>query len=145
MRIRFPSASLATLLLVACAPNATSLTPDHPASASAPIGRLAGPPPALRPGVAVTTEPPAADLVPSGHEHHMPAPSQDPPKPAETKEPTPTEPKRAEPAKKTEPKKTEPKKPEPKKPEPKKPEPKKPEPPAPDPHKGHDMSGHEHH
>ena len=127
MRIRSLSLSL---VLVACAPRATSLAPDHPASANAPTGRLAGPPPALRPGVAETVEPAAPDPAPTGHEHHMPAAQPPAPaQPAETKEPAPapTEPKKAEP-KKTEPKKAEPKKTEPKKPDPK---------PVPDPHEHH--------
>lgn len=41
--------------LAACAPRATQVPASHPASPAAPTGRLAGPPPALRPGV---VEPP---------------------------------------------------------------------------------------
>jgi len=47
---------VASLALAACAPRATSISSEHPANPDAPIGRLAGPPPALRPGVA-TAEP----------------------------------------------------------------------------------------
>jgi colicin import membrane protein len=131
MRIAF---LLLTVALLGCAPSAVSITSDHPASSQAPIGRLAGPPPALRPGVAVTPDPAEPEPAPTGHEHHempSPTPAKDDPKAG------PSEPKKPEP-KKPEPKKTEPKKPEPKKPEPKKPEPKKPPAPAPDPHKGHE-------
>lgn len=42
--------------LAACAPRPQQLTASHPANPAAPTGRLAGPPPALRPGV---VEPPA--------------------------------------------------------------------------------------
>lgn len=38
------------LLLASCAPRAYRVDASHPASPSAPIGRLAGPPVALRPG-----------------------------------------------------------------------------------------------
>lgn len=55
--------------LGACAPRAMSVTPDHPANPEAPIGRLAGPPPALRPGVARMTEP-AKPVEPDGHQGH---------------------------------------------------------------------------
>lgn len=134
--------SCLTTALLACAPNAVSITPDHPASPQAPIGRLAGPPAALRVGAA---EAPAEPVpAPTGHEHHQ-MPTAEPTK-EEPKEPAPKaqEPKKPEP-KKPEPKKAEPRKAEPKKAEPKKAEPKTPPPPAPDPHQGHDMSGHEHH
>lgn len=133
--------SCLTTALLACAPNAVSITPDHPASPQAPIGRLAGPPAALRVDAA---EAPAEPVpAPTGHEHQMPTAE---PTKEEPKEPAPKaqEPKKPEP-KKPEPKKAEPKKAEPKKAEPKKAEPKTPPPPAPDPHQGHDMSGHEHH
>jgi hypothetical protein len=43
--------ALAFVVLSACAPSAMPMTPEHPANPSAPTGRLAGPPPALRPGV----------------------------------------------------------------------------------------------
>jgi hypothetical protein len=47
------------LLLAACAPRALSIGPDHPANPAAETGRLAGPPPALRPGVVTPERPPA--------------------------------------------------------------------------------------
>jgi hypothetical protein len=62
-------AIVAGLGLGACAPRAMSVTPDHPANPEAPIGRLAGPPPAGRPGVARTTEP-AKPVEPDGHQGH---------------------------------------------------------------------------
>jgi len=43
--------TLLVLALVGCAPRAYRVDPTHPAHPSAPIGRLAGPPAALRPGV----------------------------------------------------------------------------------------------
>jgi hypothetical protein len=39
-------------LLIGCAPPATTMTAEHPANPDAARGRLAGPPAALRPGVA---------------------------------------------------------------------------------------------
>lgn len=47
-------------LLSSCAPRALPLTPEHPAHPDAEPGRLAGPPPALRPGI-VQLESPAAN------------------------------------------------------------------------------------
>lgn len=47
---------VASLAFAACAPRAMSISSEHPANPDAAIGRLAGPPPALRPGVA-TVEP----------------------------------------------------------------------------------------
>ena len=57
----------------ACAPRAMSVTPEHPANPEAPTGRLAGPPPALRPGVAQLTEPskPAEPDQHQGHDAHQ--------------------------------------------------------------------------
>ncbi|MGN6105630.1 MAG: hypothetical protein ACTHU0_11035 [Kofleriaceae bacterium] len=66
----------ALLLLASCAPRAMPLTADHPANPEAPTGRLAGPPPALRPGVAAEPPPPdqpaeaPAPATPTGHEGH---------------------------------------------------------------------------
>lgn len=52
---------LAVLVFVAaCAPPATRITAQHPASPASEPGRLAGPPAALRPGVADPATPPAA-------------------------------------------------------------------------------------
>ena len=44
-------------LLVSCAPPAMTMTAEHPANPDAPAGRLAGPPAALRPGVADLSNP----------------------------------------------------------------------------------------
>jgi len=57
-------------LLSACAPAATPLGATHPANPRAPTGRLAGPPPALRKGVAESPEPaePAPAPAPA-HDH----------------------------------------------------------------------------
>jgi hypothetical protein len=56
--------ALGLALLVACAPQATRIGPDHPANPAAETGRLAGPPSALRPGVA-TVDAPAKQPAPS--------------------------------------------------------------------------------
>jgi len=61
---------LAIALVAACAPT-TALPAQHPARRDAPTGRLAGPPPALRAGVAddvPATPAPAAPASP--HPHH---------------------------------------------------------------------------
>jgi hypothetical protein len=42
---------LLLLVLASCAPRAYRVDATHPASPSAPTGRLAGPPAALRPGI----------------------------------------------------------------------------------------------
>jgi hypothetical protein len=74
------AAALLLAALVGCAPAAMPLTAEHPASPEAPTGRLAGPPPALRPGVAgaapAASEPatpatpsPAPASPPAGHDH----------------------------------------------------------------------------
>ncbi|MEJ7603039.1 MAG: hypothetical protein WKG01_34450 [Kofleriaceae bacterium] len=55
-------------LVTGCAPRAVTLTPTHPANPDAPAGRLAGPPPALRPGVAAPVAAPVAP--PATHDHH---------------------------------------------------------------------------
>jgi len=63
------------LLLAACAAHAPPPGATHPASASAPIGRLAGPPASLRPGAVsypdLPIAPPSAPSPHSGH-HHAP-------------------------------------------------------------------------
>jgi hypothetical protein len=58
--------------LLGCTPRAISMPPEHPASPDAPAGRLAGPPPALRPGVveAPPQQPPAPPAQPDHQEHH---------------------------------------------------------------------------
>lgn len=129
--------AIAALALGACAPSSAPITPDHPANPDAPIGRLAGPPAALRPGVVSLTEPTTPDAArATGHEHHdMSPPDSTPANPAP---PANAEPTKSKPPEPTTPKTT----PKPKRSEPK-PTPKKspaPKPtPAPDPHQGHDM------
>lgn len=58
----------------ACAPRALSLPPGHPARTDAPTGRLAGPPAALRAGVAadalVPPPPPEPGTGAGGHGGH---------------------------------------------------------------------------
>jgi hypothetical protein len=56
-----------SLLAVACTPRALPLGPEHPARADAPTGRLAGPPPALRPGASAPADP--APPSPPAHDH----------------------------------------------------------------------------
>jgi len=59
---------LAVLALAGCAPRAYRIEASHPASPTAPIGRLAGPPAALRAGV---VEPaPAPPAAAPEHHHH---------------------------------------------------------------------------
>jgi hypothetical protein len=57
-----------------CAVHAPAVPATHPASASAPTGRLAGAPPALRAGVVDYTDVPAMrEGAPAdAHEHHHP-------------------------------------------------------------------------
>ena len=65
--------AILAILSAGCAVRAPALTANHPASASAPTGRLAGAPPALRPGVVDYKEVPALrkdDDSGGGHEHH---------------------------------------------------------------------------
>lgn len=70
-------ALLAAMLLVACTPRAMTMSPEHPANPSAPVGRTAGAPAALRPGVATlddpppspTEGPPASSDMPAGMDH----------------------------------------------------------------------------
>ncbi len=111
-------------LLVGCAPQGMTTSAQHPANPDAPIGRLAGPPAALRPGVADVSTPARETTMPApttDHSSHGAAPQTAPDHsghqgghgtPAATK----TEPAKSEPAK-TEPAKTQP---VPKKPAPKK-------------------------
>lgn len=80
-------------LLIGCTPATQSITPAHPAHPDAESGRLAGPPAALRPGVAEVTPAEPRDEH-AGHE--MPAtplpPDSQPPSqelPDDMKPPTP--------------------------------------------------------
>jgi hypothetical protein len=80
-------------LLVGCTPSAQAITPAHPAHPDAEPGRLAGPPAALRPGVAdVSTPPPTttpATPAKDPHEGHtMPAPAPSTPLPDQLRPPT---------------------------------------------------------
>lgn len=61
-------AVLAAVGLAACTPAAPRFAPTHPANPDAPVGRLAGPPAALRAGV-VTEPPPPAPAGPPAHAH----------------------------------------------------------------------------
>jgi hypothetical protein len=70
-------------LLAGCAPAAMTTTAEHPAHPDAPTGRLAGPPPALRPG--------AADVSTPGDQAKPPASQQTPGK-ARADEPQPAPP-----------------------------------------------------
>jgi len=78
--------------LLGCTPSAMSMTAEHPANPDATAGRLAGPPAALRPGVAGPTPPGKPDGAPppSGHDHGPTTePSTDPKQPAaEPNQPT---------------------------------------------------------
>jgi hypothetical protein len=78
-------------LLVACTPVGITTTAEHPANPDAPVGRLAGPPPALAPGVADLSKPAPVTLpAPAAHtEHAAPEP---PAKPPATKKPAPKKP-----------------------------------------------------
>jgi hypothetical protein len=59
------------ILLAGCSVAATPPAATHPASASAPTGRLAGAPPSLRAGVVVYPDvPPLRAAEPAGHHHH---------------------------------------------------------------------------
>jgi len=110
--MRFVKLAVVFSWVVGCTPAAMTVGAEHPANPDAPAGRVAGPPPALRPG--------AADPVP------VP-----PPPPVEVKPPEPTKP-----ADRPKPAEPEPaKKPPVKKPAPK-PAP-KPEPPPTHDHHGH--------
>jgi hypothetical protein len=62
---------LAIVVLAGCAVSAPARPATHPAQASAPTGRLAGPPPALRPGVVDYSDVPAMRAEPApDHSHH---------------------------------------------------------------------------
>ncbi len=68
----------AALMAAGCAPRIAPLAADHPANPDAEPGRLAGPPSALRPGVAQLEDPaPRSSASPerdhSMHEHGAPA------------------------------------------------------------------------
>jgi len=77
------SIPMLALCIGACTPRAISISADHPASPEAPVGRLAGPPPALRPGVAAAGSEEASappEATPVDHSHHQaPAQSAQPP------------------------------------------------------------------
>ncbi|MDQ3336621.1 MAG: hypothetical protein M4D80_15750 [Myxococcota bacterium] len=132
-------------VLVGCTPSAQALTPAHPAHPDAEPGQLAGPPAALRPGVAdISTPPPTttpATPAKDPHEGHTMPPT---PTPSTTSTPD-EKPPATKPAKKPAAKQPVPKKPTPTKdpheghqPTPAKPTPTKP--PA-DPHEGHKGHG----
>ena len=76
-------ALLLALVAVGCNPPAVSLPAGHPARPDAPPGRLAGPPAALRPGVAadalVPPPPPEPGTGGGGHGSHGGAPTPTPP------------------------------------------------------------------
>jgi hypothetical protein len=61
-------------VLASCATTPPALPASHPASARAPIGRLAGPPATLRPGVVTYDLPPPRAAEPEQHHHHHHAP-----------------------------------------------------------------------
>jgi hypothetical protein len=65
-------------LFVGCAPTVMQMTPDDPANPDAPVGRLAGPPPALRPGVAAASAPEPPSSEHAGHEHGASTPQTEP-------------------------------------------------------------------
>jgi hypothetical protein len=71
-------------VLAGCAPAAMNVGPDHPASAEAPTGRLAGPPPALRAGIADISIP---EPVKQGDHSGHAAPSEPEPAPEPRPEP----------------------------------------------------------
>ena len=58
------------LALASCTAHAPELPPDHPASSRAPIGRVAGAPASLRPGVVAYPDVPAVRAAPEHHHHH---------------------------------------------------------------------------
>ncbi len=143
--VRRASALAVVLAIAGCAPRAMPVPGEHPANPNATPGRLAGPPAALRPGVASSAEAqppaPATGTVPSGsgHEHHSPAVTNAKPELESTStegEPTPPEPKQAD-GKKPKAPQQDPKKsrvaPKPTRPA----QPAAPKQPEPDPHAGH--------
>jgi hypothetical protein len=56
--------------LAGCAAALPAVPADHPASTTAPIGRIAGAPAALRPGVVHYDGLPAPDAAPTPMQHH---------------------------------------------------------------------------
>ena len=62
--------ALLAVVIGGCAPAAVTLGPGHPARRDAPVGRLAGPPAALRQGVGQETAPTPPPQQPGGHEGH---------------------------------------------------------------------------
>jgi hypothetical protein len=64
--------ALLLVLLSACAIAVPPLAPASPASASAPVGRLAGPPATLRPGAVVYGDVPPLRAAPAPMHHHHP-------------------------------------------------------------------------
>ncbi|MBS1119665.1 MAG: hypothetical protein H6Q90_1893 [Deltaproteobacteria bacterium] len=64
---------LGIALVGACAVRGPTVGSTHPAAATAPIGRLAGAPPSLRPGAVVYPDVPAV-APPEAPHHHHPAP-----------------------------------------------------------------------
>lgn len=62
-----------TLTMLAACSVRSSRPASHPASAAAPVGRLAGAPPSLRPGVVEYPDVPALrEQAPAEHHHHTP-------------------------------------------------------------------------
>jgi len=123
-------ALLFAILVAACAPRALNVSGEHPANPSASTGRSAGPPAALRPGVATLDdpEPPAMPEPAPAMDHSQHAAQPDTAKPSD--KPEKPEPQNVEPKAKP-PVKTPPKKPAQKPPAKKPPEPaKKPPEPA---------------
>ncbi|HTE50380.1 MAG TPA: hypothetical protein VK698_05880 [Kofleriaceae bacterium] len=82
-------------LAAACAPAAAPADPTHPASAGAPTGRLAGPPPSFADAPRAADLPPAAPAPAGAHHHHhgqsqgrgAPPPAPRAPRPAPTGKP----------------------------------------------------------
>jgi hypothetical protein len=64
--------ALAAIALAGCAATVPPLPADHPADPHAPIGRLAGAPASLRPGVVKYDDVPAHREAPPEHHHHAP-------------------------------------------------------------------------
>jgi len=82
----------AFVVLVSCTPSAITVGAEHPANPDAPAGRVAGPPPALRPG--------AADPVPVPPPPPVVVKPPEQTKPVEQPKPTETKPAKKPPAKK---------------------------------------------
>jgi hypothetical protein len=76
-------------LLVGCTPPGLTTSAEHPANPNAPAGRLAGPPPALEPGVA--DMPPPAPVTPTPPAAHTEPPATAP-EPAPSAKPEPNKP-----------------------------------------------------